>query len=146
MAERFKLHSVLNYRQSLEDQAQQQLAATQQQRRDTQERIQERQQAMQSYDRELRQRQQEGLTVAEMELFESRIQDSRRQIEAFRQQLHVLDRRIADQRKHLLDAARERQVMEKLRDKQNAEYEREVSRKERAVLDEISLRNQRDPT
>lgn len=146
MAERFKLQSVLNYRQSLEDQAQQQLAATQQQRRDTQERIQEQQQAMQSYDRELRQRQQEGLTVAEMELFESRIQDSRRQIEAFRQQLHVLDRRIADQRKHLLEAARERQVMEKLRDKQNAEYEREVSRKERAVLDEISLRNQRDPT
>ena len=146
MAERFKLQSVLNYRQSLEDQAQQQLAATQQQRLDTQERIQERQQAMQSYDRELRQRQQEGLTVAEMELFESRIQDSRRQIEAFRQQLQVLDRRITDQRKHLLETARQRQVMEKLREKQNAEYEREVSRKERAVLDEISLRNQRDPT
>jgi flagellar FliJ protein len=146
MAERFKLQSVLNYRQSLEDQAQQQLAATQQQRRDTEERVQERQQAMQSYDRELRRRQQEGLTVAEMELFESRIQDSRRQIEAFRQQLQLLDRRIADQRKHLLDAARERQVIEKLRDKQNAEYQRELSRKERAMLDEISLRNQRDPT
>ena len=146
MAERFKLQSVLNYRQSLEDQAQQQLVATQQQRRDTEARIQARQQAMQSYDQELRRRQQEGLTVAEMELFESRIQDSRRQIEDFREQLRLLDRRIAEQRRQLLAAARERQVLEKLKDKQNAEYQRELSRKERAMLDEISLRNQRDPT
>ena len=36
--------------------------------------------------------------------------------------------------------------MEKLKDKQEAEYMKELSRKEREMLDEISLRNKGDKT
>jgi len=141
MAAKFKLQSVLNYRQSLEDQAQQILAASLQRQSDLKTQWQEQKQKLQRHDRELKIRQVDGLTVAEIDLYESQIQHRRRLIEDILLQLQRLDQKIEIERKELLHAARERQVMEKLKDKQEAEYRQELSRKERAILDEISLRS-----
>lgn len=141
MASKFKLQAVLKYRQSLEDQAQQILATSLQRQSDLKNQLQEKKQRLQRLDRELKIRQVDGLTVAEMDLYESQIQHHRRSIEDIQNQLHRLDQQIDFERKELLHAARERQVMEKLKDKQEAEYQQELSRKERAMLDEISLRS-----
>jgi len=141
MAAKFKLQTVLNYRQSLEDQAQQILAASLQRQSDLKAQIQGQRKKLQRQDRELKIRQIEGLTVAEMNLYESQIQHHRRLIEDIQNQLQRLDQQIDFERKELLHAARERQVMEKLKDKQEAEYQQELSRKERSMLDEISLRS-----
>ena len=141
MAGKFKLQSVLNYRQSLEDQAQQVLAASLQRHNELEAQLQQQRQNLQQHDGELKQRQQEGLTVAEIDLYESQIQHCRRLIENFQERLLQLDQQIISERKELLHVARERQVMEKLKDKQDAEYRQELSRKERIMLDEISLRN-----
>ena len=141
MAGKFKLQSVLNYRQSLEVQAQQVLTASLQQQNELETQLQQQRQNLQQHDSELKQRQQEGLTVAEIDLYESQIQHCRRLIEDFQSRLQQLERQIVSERKELLHAARERQVMEKLKDKQEAEYRQELSRKERVMLDEISLRN-----
>ena len=141
MAAKFKLQSVLNYRQSLEDQAQQLLAASLQKQSDLKTQLQEQKQKLQRHDRELKIRQVDGLTVAEIELYESQIQHRRHLIEDILIQQQRLDQQIEIKRKELLHAARERQVLEKLKDKQEADYRQELSRKERAMLDEISLRN-----
>lgn len=141
MAGKFKLQSVLNYRQSLENQAQQILAASLQRQNELETQLQQQQQNLQQHDGELKQRQQEGLTVAEIDLYESQIQHCRRLIKDLQGHLQQLDQQIVSERKELLHAARERQVMEKLKDKQEAEYQQELSRKERVMLDEISLRN-----
>ncbi len=141
MAAKFKLQSVLNYRQSLEGQAQQVLAASLQQQSDLEIQLQEQQENLQQYDGELKKRQEEGLTVAEIDLYESQIHHCRRLMEDIQNRLQRLEQQILSERQELLHAARERQVMEKLKDKQEAEYRLELSRKERAMLDEISLRN-----
>ena len=141
MAAKFKLQTVLNYRQSLEDQAQQLLAASLQRQTDLKAQLQEQKQQLQRHDRELKIRQVDGLTVAEMDLYESQIQHCRGVMEMILRQLKQLEEKILFERKELLNAARDRQVMEKLKDKQEAEYQQELSRKERAMLDEISLRN-----
>jgi len=141
MAGKFKLQSVLNYRQSLEDQAQQVLTASLQRQQDLEDQFLTQQQALDKADIELRQRQQEGMTVAEIDLYESQIHHCRRIIEDIQQRLQRLERRIEEERKELLHAARERQVLEKLKDKQEAEYRQELSRQERVMLDEISLQN-----
>ncbi len=141
MAGKFKLQSVLNYRQSLEDQAQQVLTASLQRQNELEASLQQQQHNLQQYDRELKQRQEQGLTVAEIDLYESQIQHCRRMIEDLQGRLLQLERRIAVERTELLHAARERQVMEKLKEKQEAAYQQELSRKERVMLDEISLRN-----
>ncbi len=144
MAKKFKLQSVLNYRQSLEDQAQQVLKTSLQQRTTLEEALEQQRNALQQHDDELKRRQQEGLTIAEIDLFESQIQHCRRMSADLQQQLQHLERQIVSEREELLSCARDRQVMEKLKEKQDAEYRRELGRKERALLDEISLRNKGD--
>lgn len=141
MAAKFKLQSVLNYRQSLEDQAQQLLATSQQLRVKLESEFQQYRDALKEYDQELKLRQQEGLSVAEMDLFEAQIHHCRQMMVRLRGQLEQLDQKIDKQRNALQQAARDRQIMEKLKDKQQAEYHQELSRQERIMLDEISLRN-----
>ncbi|MCF6265601.1 MAG: flagellar export protein FliJ [Desulfuromusa sp.] len=141
MAGKFKLQSVLNYRQLLEDQAQQVLTASLQKQGKLEAKLQQQRQKLQQNDSELKQRQEEGLTVAEIYLYESQIQHCQRLIGDLQDRLKQLEQQIISERKGLLHAARERQVMAKLKDKQEAEYRQELSRKERVVLDEISLRN-----
>ncbi|MEA3362550.1 MAG: flagellar export protein FliJ [Thermodesulfobacteriota bacterium] len=141
MAGKFKLQSVLNYRQSLEDQAQQVLTTSLQKQNELEAKLQQQRRNLQQHDSELKQRQEEGLTVAEIDLYESQIQHCRRLIESLQGHLQQLEQQIVSERKELLHAARERQVMEKLKEKQEAEYRQELSRKERLMLDEISLRS-----
>ncbi len=140
MASKFKLQSVLNYRQSLENQAQQVLTESLQRQQRLIEQQQQQQQSLLQNDQELRQRQQVGMTVVEMELYEGQIYHCQKVIANLQVQLLHLDGQIVIERKALLAAARERQVMEKLKEKQEAEYQQELSRKEREMLDEISLR------
>lgn len=141
MALGFKLQSVLNYRQSLEDQAQQVLAESQQQQSELTAQIDEQQLELQQQDLLLRKRQQDGMTIAEIELYETRIHYCRQRCAELHRQKLELQELIEQQRQQLLQAARERQIMEKLKEKQQAEFRRELERKERAALDEISLRN-----
>ncbi|NOY13970.1 MAG: flagellar export protein FliJ [Deltaproteobacteria bacterium] len=144
MAKKFKLQSVLNYRRSLEDQAQQLLATSLQHKGELVAELECRRTALKQYDRELKRRQQEGLTVAEIDIFETQIHHCRRLMEQLQQELERLERQIISERKELLNAARDKQVMEKLKDRQEAEYRKELSRKEREILDEISLRSKGD--
>ncbi len=141
MTGKFKLQSVLNYRQSLEDQAQYALAASQKRQHELEGQLQLQQEKLHQYDRELKQRQEEGLTVAEMDLYESQIQHCHCLSESIRERLQQLEQQLVSERAALLHAARERQVMEKLKDNQETAYRQELSRKERVMLDEISLRS-----
>ncbi len=141
MAWKFKLQSVLNYRQSLEDQAQQILTASLQQQQQLEKDKHQQQQSLHQCDSELKQLQQDGMTVAEIYLYEGKIHHCRSLIKTILGKMEKLEQQIITERKKLLHAARERQVMDKLKEKQQAEYHQELSRKERAMLDEISLRN-----
>lgn len=144
MAKKFKLQTVLNYRQTLEDQAQQQLANSLHRQVQLEAQLVQQQNSLQQLDLQLKEKQQDGLSVAELDLFESQIMHRRRQIKQLQQQLEPLERQILAERQELLQAARDRQVMEKLKDKQQAEYLKDITRKEREMLDEISLRHKGD--
>lgn len=141
MGKKFKLQSVLNYRQILEDQARQKLAESLQQKTRLEEQLSQQQQATRQLDAELKERQEQGLSVAEMALFESQIRHRQRLLNDLQSQLRGLERAIFGQREELLQVARDRQVMEKLKENQEREYRQELSRKEREMLDEISLRS-----
>lgn len=140
MAGKFKLQPVLNYRQSLEDQAQQALAASLQLRGELENRLLKEQEQLGQNDAELKQRQKKGMTIAEIDLFEAQIGHHRRVISQLREGLGQLEEKILAQREVLFEAARNREIMEKLKARKVAEQRRELDRRERAMLDEISLR------
>lgn len=141
MAKKFKLQSVLNYRTTCEEQAQQALVLSQQQQQELIAAIATQQQELNDQDQALKQRQQEGLTIAEIDIYESRISHCRHHSAQLQTQLVTLEKKIFRQREALLKAARDRQVMDKLKERQEAEFRHEQERKERIQLDEISLRN-----
>jgi flagellar protein FliJ len=63
---------------------------------------------------------------------------------ARRARLHALDRReleLNDRRDELSDAARDRQALERLKERRRAEYQREAARIESLILDEIAINN-----
>lgn len=140
MTQGFKLQSVLNYRQSLEDQAQQVLAESLQQQNELSAQIEVQQLELRQQDLLLKKQQQDGMTIAEIELYETRIIYCQQRCAELHRQKIELQELIEHQRQQLLEAARERQIMEKLKEKQQTEFRRDLERKERAELDEISLR------
>ncbi|MCF6178992.1 MAG: flagellar export protein FliJ [Geopsychrobacter sp.] len=140
MAEKFKLQAVLKYRKTLEEQAQQRLAEL----LSVETQIRQQYGAAQlDYERlaqRLQEKQQVGLSVLEIQLYEDQIFHHRQQREQLEQQLKDVTVLLNERRQELLVAARETKIIEKLKQKQLAEYLRKLDRKERIMLDEISLR------
>lgn len=140
MAEKFKLQAVLKYRKTLEEQAQQRLAEFLNAQNLLNQQQDEASSQLNELARQLGQKQRDGLTVLEMRLFEDQIYHHRQQCDKLQIQLVEVDTLINERRQELLVAARERKIIEKLKEKQLAEYLSKLERKERVMLDEISLR------
>ena len=141
MTKPFRLESVRKYRSALEDQAQEELARSLRQKNRLLLSIDAQHADLRAQDRELKRRQQEGLSMAEIDLYETRIHYCRQRCDELRSQLRALDARIVRQREALVEAARARQVMDKLKEQQDATYRQEQEHMERRELDEISLRD-----
>ena len=56
------------------------------------------------------------------------------------QKMVLIQREIDAAHKKLAEAAKQRKIMEKLRDKQKERWKKEIDRKEAADLDEVSMR------
>src|SRR5260221_3196994 len=63
-----------------------------------------------------------------------------RQLTALAQKMSLLQRKIDDARASLVEAARERMVMEKLRDRQHRTWHEDQNRRELAELDDLTMR------
>jgi flagellar FliJ protein len=140
MAEKFKLQAVLKYRKTLEEQAQQKLAellSVDSALRVKQEKTQTQLEILST---QVLEKNQQGLSILELQLYEDQIGHHRQQQEYLQKQRVELDSLINERRHDLLVAARERKIIEKLKEKQLAEYLSKLDRKERIMLDEISLR------
>ncbi len=145
MAEKFKLQAVLKYRKTLEEQAQQRLAELLSGEAGLKLKQEEARRQLDELCEQLQQRHQMGLSILELRLYEDQIGHHRQQQEIIQHQLAELVGLLKERRQELLIAARERKVIEMLKEKQLAEYLRKLDHKERIMLDEISLRPKGDP-
>jgi flagellar FliJ protein len=145
MADKFKLQAVLKYRKTLEEQAQQRLAELLNVEAQINQEQAEVRRQLDELSGQLRVKQQQGLQILELRLYEDQIDHHRQRCEYLRQQLTDLAELLDERRRELLFAARERKVIEKLKEKQQAETRRQLDHKERVMLDEISLRSKRGP-
>lgn len=144
MAKQFKLQNVLNYRKILEDQAQQKLAETLQVQSDLHQQSQAATQQLELVIAQVEQKQGEGLSIMELQLFEDEIFHQRQRQTRLAEQLDQINLILNECRLELMHAMRERKIIEKLKDKHLAEYLRKLDQKERVMLDEVSLRQKGD--
>lgn len=140
MAKPFKLQTVLNHRQRLEDIAMQSLAEARARENALLRQITERRTALDLLLGEFSERQQTGISFHDLQIYRLSIRRSRSRIKALEDQAKQLAREVETCRRHLAETCRDKKLLEKLKDKHQAEQTCLDNLRETAHLDEVALR------
>jgi flagellar FliJ protein len=86
-------------------------------------------------------RQLEGISAVELRLYSDFFRKKESDIKAQRQVVTALDVTVTEKREILVDASRDKKVLEELKKKKIKAFKQDMDEKERAFLDELALRN-----
>ncbi len=137
----FPLEGVLRHRRHVEEECQRNLARFQQQMRDAQAELRELDQTLQGNLNDVRQNRLVGkLDLAFLAAYRRYVAAVQRKGTTMAQKMALIQRDIDAARKSLGEAAKQRKIMEKLREKQFERWKQNLARKEAAELDEVSMR------
>jgi len=140
----FELEQVLKYRLEMERARKQEFAAAKKELDQASDFLKQQEVEAQGAAEEFSQRQAEFSSVEEMrryaDYFERKREDIRRQKERVEQLGVVLDER----REVLLDATKDKKVLESLKEKKAREFRIERDQKEQGFMDEIAVQKQGD--
>ncbi len=87
----------------------------------------------------LAERQNNGMPVEELIRFEEHIIFLKTKIVALAEKVEDADEVVLRAKTHVLNKSKEKQIMEKLRDRQNLAWKLHLDKKETAMLDEIAV-------
>lgn len=135
----FSLHAVLKFRQQLETRALQNLAeamVVEQQRRAALEAVEEELNGLYT---ELQQDKEQGTSVDRLIMFDQRIDLVKEQVHQCKKALEKQQGQVAKKRQLLLKASKEKKIIEKLAEQQNAAYKKHLEKLEAGMLDEIAV-------
>lgn len=135
----FTMHAVLKYRQQLEDVARQNVHRALQQAARLQEALLRSEEELTGLHRDLQQESKKGITSDRLLLFERRMHLVQNEIIRRRKDFDKHQLMVTKKRQQLVNASKDRKVMEKLQEQQNAAFRKSLARKEAAMLDEIAV-------
>ncbi len=135
----FALDAVLTYRQQLEDTARQKLFTLQRQEAELQKTLRNAGNRLQDLYSDLETERRRGVTAQRLILFEETILSVQQQISDLEEELASLRKDLDRQQRQLLKKSQDRKVLEKLRQKQNLNYQQYLAGKEAAMLDELAI-------
>ncbi len=88
---------------------------------------------------ELDHKQSAGISAMELQMYANFFRKKTMDISLQRGEVERLDRDVAEKRETLLDATKEKKVLESLKEKKKQAHHKELAEKERAFLDELPL-------
>ena len=135
----FKLQTVLDYRQTLFNIAQQDLCRTLEEEKDLIARLDRERQDLDSLYADLAKRQQSGTTALELALYENCCAHKEESLGSLEKELGIIRRKVTAQRQALCETDRDKKLLERLKEKQMAAYNLELYRKEVSKQDEIAI-------
>lgn len=135
----FALDTVLSYRQRLEDIAKNSLAQASLAEQAVLNRLSEQQGIYRSLVATIEQLQQHGVNITDLIHHEDHLNLVRSRVTELETELKKKRDDVARVRRELLKKTRERQVMEKLKERQNSAWKHYLNKKEAAILDEIAI-------
>ena len=137
----FPLDGVLRHREHVEREKQRDLARLQNEMRQSQDALRQLNQSAQGNVADVRDNRLLGrLDLGFLAAHRRYMAAVQRKGMAMAQRMGLLQRDIDQAQKALAEAARQRKIMEKLREKQKARWLADLTRKEAAELDEVSMR------
>jgi flagellar FliJ protein len=136
----FRLEQVLNYRREVEKAHKMEFAAAKRNFETASESLQRDTAFVEDLSHQFQQRQQQGISALELQLYADFFQKKRVDLSQRKVQVHELNLEVSCRRESLAEAAKEKKVLETLKEKALGELRSERAEKERAFLEEIALR------
>ena len=133
------METVLNFRQRLEDIAKNNLAAARQAERQAYKQYQHARKDHEQLVIRIEHEQNEGIRIVDLIMLEEHRAQLRSRVEELKQELDKRREQVSKMQEELLTRSRERQVMDKLKERQNRAYRLYLEKKEAAALDEIAI-------
>jgi len=134
----FELQPVLNYRAELEKLRKQEFALAKQDLDAAADKLEQEKSEAAQLAEEFSKRQQEINSIYEMQLYADFFARKREEMKEQQRRIEALDRVLEDRREDLVQATKEKKVMERLKEKQKEEFRKEQAYKEGLLLDEIA--------
>lgn len=135
----FNLERVLHFRRETEKLRKMELALAKREHELAEDRLRREEEAIEKLNLEFMNRQIEGISAFEMQLYSDFFRKKKVDILQQRDQVTELDRQVVEKKDHLVEAATEKKIMEQLKQKRIEAHEKEIAVKEQAFLDEIAL-------
>lgn len=135
----FNLERVLHFRRETEKLRKMELALAKREHELAEDRLRREEEAIEKLNLEFMNRQIEGISAFEMQLYSDFFRKKKVDILQQRDQVTELDRQVVAKKDHLVEAATEKKIMEQLKQKRIQAHEKEIAVKEQAFLDEIAL-------
>ncbi len=135
----FRLHTVLNYRQRIQDKAQERLVRAKEKQESVELEIEREQARLRAMCRDFEGRKSQGMSVGEILVCQNHIRHIRDRLARLQRDLQAARDEVAGKEKELHRASREKKLLEKLKEKQDHRYAQFLEEKEKKELDEIGV-------
>jgi flagellar FliJ protein len=135
----FKLQQVLNFRTEVEKVRSLELAEVKRELDSAEQKLKQEEQHAEMVAEELVQRQTSGIDASEFLMYSNFFHRKKKEIRQHRDEVDLLDMQVAEKRDILLEATRDKKVLETFKGKKVAADRKELSIKERDFIDEISV-------
>jgi flagellar FliJ protein len=135
----FGLDTVLDYRQRLEDIAKNNLAQARKAEEEVRHQLEGEQENCRQLVATIEHVQEKGVNIMELIHHEEHLAFIKKRVVELEKELKKKREHIARTRKELMKKAKDRQVMQKLKERQNADWQQYLNKKEAAILDEIAI-------
>ncbi|MBU1568433.1 MAG: flagellar export protein FliJ [Proteobacteria bacterium] len=135
----FSLQNVLAYRKRLENIAQHRFFEAKKAHRQVEQRLTEENNVLVELSLRSERLQSEGVNITELIRYEERILQVKTNVKAITKTLAEKAEIVSFEHQHLINKANERQIMERLKERQNKAWFAFLNKKETAMLDEIAI-------
>lgn len=135
----FELHQVLNYRTDLERLRKQEFAAARQDLDQASDKLEQQRNEAAALARDFAERNGQLNSVVELQLYADFFTRKREEIKQQQERVTALDRILEDRRDGLVQATKDKKVLEALKEKKMQAFRQEMQRKERDFLDETAV-------
>ena len=137
----FRLEQVLNLRKEVERQRKLEFADAKRQYEHAVDHLRSEEENVALLNNELHSRQSEGISLAELQMYSHYFQRKHGEIKQQRTQVDCLGEAVTEKRDCLMEASRDKKVLETLKEKKLAELKRQRAEREQAFIDELSAQN-----
>jgi flagellar FliJ protein len=143
---KFELEQVLNYRREIEKVRKLDFVSAKQELEHANEVLNQQESHVDKLTKEFSTRQKELNSIEEMRRYVDFFARKREDIKNQKERIDQLGSIMSDKRDDLLDATRDKKVLESLKEKKARELQLEMAQKERTFLDEISIQKKNEPS